>query len=135
MIIIQSNRIFTDAEFEAIDILWRHHSINFPLQNDLGDFMKETLAGIYHAIMHYREPQLVFLRPIMPKLKNFKFNFHPLLKWQKEQRGYKRHAMGFSDSMHSRRAMKKAGLIVGKIEEIIFLAEELREAECHIHSQ
>jgi hypothetical protein len=132
MIIIQNERKFTDAEFEAIDFLWRHYSINFPLVKDLGGFLQKALMDIHHAIMTYREPELVSLRKQMPKLKDFKFNYFPFLKWQKEQRGFKRFALGFSDSRHSRKAMKKAGLKVGDLGNLVDLAEKMKEAECRL---
>jgi hypothetical protein len=129
MIIIQNERKFTDAEFHAIDVLWRHHSINFPLARDLGGFMKKALLDIYNAIMALREPELRRIREQMPRLKKFKFNYKPLLDWHKEQRGFKRFALGFSDSRKSRRAMKKAGLIVGDLKNIVDLAEKMIKVE------
>jgi len=135
MIIIQHNRGFTDEEFDAIDVLWKHHSINFPLINDLGDFFKEVLSGIHRAIMIYREPELVGLRETIPKLKNFKFNNFTFLEWQKKHKGFKRHAMGFSDDRGSRKAMKKAGLIVGDLMDITILADKMKEAQCRLHLQ
>lgn len=135
MIIIQNERKFTDAEFHAIDVLWRHHSINFLLARDLGGFMKKSLTDIFNAIMELREPELRRIREQMPRLKKFKFNYKPLLDWHKEQRGFKRFALGFSDSRKSRRAMKKAGLITGEIKDLIVFAERMEEVEWHIHLQ
>lgn len=135
MIIVHEDRKFTDAEFAAIEILWRHHSVNFPLVNGLTDFIEQARSDIYQAIMELREPELLSLREELPKFKKFKFNNRKLLAWQKRQRGFMRPALGFSDSRKSRKIMKRAGFVVGKTAEIVKLAEKWEDAECRLHLQ